>query len=284
MIWMSRDAKGRLFLHYSGPDGAFLRYLFKVLPTCFLDINRGVLAGSSIGFIRALAGLEGLAITDWKLKGIEPVAELHQLRLLRLSTPLVRQPLDLGSFPLLLELGIDFAETVSRVDECTTLKEVFLGRFKSPSMESLNHLQQLIRADFSEPSFEAIGNVDLPELQYLTIRACQSLTDWSGIAKLRSLKAIILRSTTQLCSLEPFVELSGLERLILEDCGRIESLEPLAKLQKLTTLIIVGNTRIMDGNMSVLLNAPRIKDVRFPNRSNYDITASQLMRTLHARA
>jgi len=277
-----RDKKGRSILRYSGPDGAFLKYPLKLLGVRFLELNRGIFSGSSIMFVGEFKFLQGLFITDWKLKDIECVSHLPGLRAVRLSTPLA-QTLDLGGFPELTELGLDFARCAKNLQALTQLTELFVGKLEWDSLSKLNSLKALKIAEFSEPAFTTVGSVELPNLEELVLKGADNLVEWEGMSRLSALRRLLIFKAPHLASLSSLAELADLEWLLLEDCGTIDSLSHLTRLKNLRRLNLVGDTRIADGRISTLLSLQKLEQVSIPTRRGDDMTAAQINEVLRVK-
>lgn len=283
MIWLRRE-DGFWQLEYYGPDGgAFLKLLLALTRIKSLALKRGLFSGSRVSFLGRLTGLERLTLVDWKLKDPPPIEHLITLQKLELNTPILSRPTDLRNFSDLRELNVSAAETVTGLESCVNLEKLFIARLKFDSLSRLNNLRKLKVAEFSEPTFLQIGPVDLPALESLVFKAVRDLEDWKGLEGLPLLKTFWLFKVPKVKALDPFKALQKLEWLLLEDCGRIESLEPISTLPRLRQVNIIGNTRIMDGRVSVLLNAPNLREVSFPSRSSYDATEAQISEALAKR-
>jgi Leucine-rich repeat (LRR) protein len=276
MIWLRHEKSMRWEIEYHGPGGAFLRPLLGVTGIKSLALTRNVFSGCSVDFFNCLTRLEGLTIVDWKLKNALPIEHLTNLRKLRLQTPALDGPVDLRRFPELQELSAEAAGIVTALESCANLEQLFIVRFKSRTLSSLNTLRKLKVAEFSEPAFNQIGPVDLPKLESLIFKAARDLEDWSGLEGLPALKKLWLFKAPNLKSLDVFKQMRELDWLLLEDCGRLESLQPIAHLPTLRQVNIIGNTHITDGQMSALLSAPNLQEVSFPSRPGYDMTEKQL--------
>jgi internalin A len=276
MIWLRHEKPKRWELEYHGPGGAFLKSLLGATGIKSLALRRGVFSGCDVNFLGRLTSLEGLTVVDWKLKDARPIERLTNLRKLRLQTPALDAPVDLRRFPELQDLSVDAAEFVTALESCANLEQLFIARLKSEALSSLNNLRKLKAAEFSEPAFHRIGPVDLPKLESLIFKAARDLEDWGGLEGLPALKKLWLFKTPKLKSLDAFKQLRELDWLLLEDCGRLDSLQPIAQLPRLRQINIIGNTRIMDGQMSALLSAPNLQVVSFPTRPSYDATEQQL--------
>ena len=75
----------------------------------------------------------------------------------------------------------------------------------------------------------------------------------------------------------------GLCSLRLSNCGDIKSLAPIAHLAGLEVLIFDESTRILDDNLSVLLDLPALRQIAFRNRRTYSHTCEELEERIRIR-
>ena len=283
MIWLRHENPKEWELEYYGPGGAFLKPLLELSSIKSLALKRGFFSGSSVNFLRGFGALSGLTLIDWKLKDARSIEHLTNLKKLRLQTPALSGPVNLEHFPQLEDLSVENADLIINLESCVNLKRLFISKLKSDVFSSLNSLQKLEVAQFSEPAFHRIGSVNLLQLESLTIKAAHNLEDWNGLEGLPALKKLWLFGAPRMRSLDALKCLQKLEWLLLEDCGRIESLAPIVQLPQLCKLNIIGNTRIIDGRVSSILKAPSLKEVTFPSRPSYDMTEEQANEIIYKR-
>ncbi len=161
---------------------------------------------------------------------------------------------------------------------------------RSPRVE-VRSLETLSTWNFDEADFRPLSNH--PKLKRLTIRDAPRLRTLRGISALQSISVLGIHLARELsdiselsdadptlgelsfdfCSrIERINALSALEHLRhlgVNDCKRIESLAPIIGLKELEVLDAWGSTRIVDGNLSLLLSLPQLRELRMKSRIDY---------------
>jgi hypothetical protein len=66
--------------------------------------------------------------------------------------------------------------------------------------------------------------------------------------------------------------------------GDIESIAPIAGLTELEKFFFPVSTNVLDGDMSVLLTLPRLKNVAYQYRRHYSHKSDEINRRLKARS
>lgn len=285
MLWLKRDSRVGCELIYYGPDVIVPLIILRVTGIQSLVLWREVIRGRSINLLRKLPGLRGLTLLDFRLQDGNAIQRLSNLRKLKLITPFLKPAIDLTCLRELEYLSVEDASRIVRhIDSCVKLEALYASKLKEyHSLSDLNTLQNLTYADFSQPSFTCIGPANLPNLESLEFRAARHLTNLEGIEGCPNLKSLWLNGAPKLQSLEGCQFLRCLERVMLRDCGEIESLRPLGELPSLKLLYMEGNTRVKDGCISALLEAPKLEEVDFAKRGGYDMDANQLMKAIKER-
>jgi internalin A len=92
---------------------------------------------------------------------------------------------------------------------------------------------------------------DLPALRVLAIESCKKLGSLDGIP-------------------------SSLHRLKVANCGDIASLAPLAGLREVEEFFAWESTRVVDGDLSVLLSLPRLREIGLQDRRHYSPRVSEI--------
>jgi internalin A len=160
-----------------------------------------------------------------------------------------------------------------------------------PLSGRVHTLESLVTWNFDGSDFRPLNNYS--RLKNLAVREAPRLQSLRGINVMNSLSALNLHLARQLSDISDLAEsgstlnklsfdfcsrigrldaLRSLRRLRLlgvSDCKRIESLAPLGQLTQLEVLHGWGSTRIVDGNLSLLLQLPRLREVRMKSRIEY---------------
>ena len=131
------------------------------------------------------------------------------------------------------------------------------------------------------------------QLEAIRLYAAHRLTSLGGLSSFRQLKSLRLLDCRRISDLEDLPSVSGtllelhfescpkvntigavaglhkLERLVLINCKEIESLQPLRELKQLEALSAFGSTVIADGDLSVLLELPKLALARIERKRMY---------------
>ena len=125
------------------------------------------------------------------------------------------------------------------------------------------------------------GAEDLSALAVLNVAAARELHDATALASIaKSLVEVEFESCLAITALDDLSSLQSLMFLGISDCGRVESLHPVAELTNLEQLHAWGSTRIMDNDLSPLLNLPRLSEVRMRDRRDYRPRVSTIQKQL----
>src|SRR5262249_7644923 len=86
-----------------------------------------------------------------------------------------------------------------------------------------------------------------------------------------------------ICSLVNLTRLD-LTWLGLNDCGRIDSLHPIAALQRLERFHAWESTRILDDDLTPLIELPALRKIAMRDRATYRPRVREIQRTLDLRS
>jgi len=119
-------------------------------------------------------------------------------------------------------------------------------------------------------------------LSALDIDGSKKITDLERVGEMSSLEDLTLTGVP-LPGVGFLSRLTGLRNLVLNDAGKIPSLSFLRGLDALESFVPGGSTVVVDGDMSVLLDLPKLNWVTFTERRHYTHTSDQVRATLVAR-
>ena len=94
---------------------------------------------------------------------------------------------------------------------------------------------------------------------------------------------LAFESANRLEAIDAVAGCRSLARLDIAEVGEIASLKPLAGLDRLEEIGAWGSTRILDPDLSVLLELPRLRSVRLRDRREYRPRVSEIEAALAAR-
>jgi len=187
-------------------------------------------------------------------------------------------PVAFSRFRGLQELHLDWGPDAETIASVGTLVDLSINRFPGTDLEPLGRLHALRRlrvATAPLTSLDGLGAFTSLELLRLL-----DLRRLAGIAALRSvaetLQDLEFSKCPKINNLDPIKPLILVRRLLLLSCGDVESLGPLSELP-LEEFYFYESTNIRDGDVSVLLRLPRLRDTSFANRRHYTHTREQIL-------
>ena len=222
------------------------------------------------GFLRELPALELLSIAAAPLKATPPIAEIAGLRSLHLDRALP-QPVDLASLPALRSCALTWSAAAASLFDCRDLERLSLAGLKTKRFDRLSRLGALKALRLRGSNIGALEDLSgLRRLMHLELKVCRSLTGLEGVEALAGLRSLTLNEGHKVHDLGPLAALESLEVLNLTDCGELDSLAPLAGLRDLKAVALAGEkTTLRDGDLSPLLQLPKLSMVMFGTRRHY---------------
>ncbi len=217
-----------------------------------------------------------LAVSRWSCKSITPLERMRAMRKLRLD--LFRESLDVIS-------GMDSLEYLhvrgpakgwATLRACTGLKEAHLIEVQISNLRRLNtwrHLRVLILAGRGVRSLAGLENCRmLEELTLINL----SLADLSPLRELAALRKLTLRMADSGMDLAAIAGISGLKSFTIDSSAtdaapvRLPTIRPLASASALEELTL-RETTIEDGDLTPLLNLPKLRKVHLHSRIGGDV-------------
>lgn len=246
--------------------------------------ERGFISRGSYSFLEELPeSLVGIKIVDSEAVNLAPcLAHGKSLRALDLSfVGDLKQPLPFERFVQLERLRVLVPmPQAENLFLCSRLERLALSRYSGQlSQAQFANLRSLRILFLSTVQLADLAPLqDLVAIEELTVAGAKGLRSLRGIEGMHRLKNLTIESSRDLGSLQPLETLIGMERLWLYNCGRIDSLRPLQNLIQLREVTISGNTRVDDGDLSVLRALPRLQTVCVVERKNYRPRAAAVNR------
>lgn len=225
--------------------------------------------GKDLSFLEQLPHLRSLKILDLAMPSVAPIHCLHELCELEVIT-YCRTEIRFSEFPRLEHCALEWRPKASSLFDCTTLKTLFVDRYKGKNVDSFGRLVNLESlAILNGPVEDLHGLSTLKRLRSLRLAGLRRLKSLAGIEKLAGLEELDVHTCRAIRSIEEVGSLSRLGKFYLNNCGEIESLKPLGGLSKLESVIFYESTNILDGDLSPLLRQKRLSRVAFQNRRHY---------------
>lgn len=249
--------------------------------------------------LRELAMREGLATIDFTgLDQLEDLTtsgdtprfgnlpEARALRRLHVVNCGLRDLTPLSALGHLAELEISEAplKTLAGVDGLRSLRRLGLFQVPLETLEGLGRVTGLSRLVlYAVRRLQSIAELtQLSALSALDIDGSKKITDLERVGEMSRLEDLTLTGVP-LPGVGFLSRLTGLRNLVLNDAGKIPSLSFLRGLDALEGFVPGGSTVVVDGDMSVLLDLPKLNWVTFTERRHYTHTSDQVRATLVAR-
>jgi hypothetical protein len=229
---------------------------------------------SNLSRIRGLTKLDVLAVDPVDLG---PVSTLVSLRHLTVGGNWHGE-ISLAALPHLEVFGGDMKRpraSISGVLPESKLRFV-QGNFDEKMITALSRceaLQTLAVHDIRIKDLDWLEGA-AQQIRALSFTKCTVLADVGGLRHVPGLKFLKFERCRKLGRLDAIEVLASLELLQLDDCGDIDSLDPLQRCNALRLLTLNGDTRVLDGRISVLAPRADALSVRFVDRPTYDRAAA----------
>jgi len=228
--------------------------------------------GQGVEFLREVPQIRGLIIADWNIRDISPVHDLHDLRLLRLSTH-CKTDLEFSSWPQLEEIYLDvWRAGASSMMDHQGIQRVFINKWGvGRDLESFSSMKRLASLKLYSPSrLESLeGLRDGSRIEELEIARARKLVSLAGLNGMSSLERLEFTNCRGISDVSGVASLTSLKELLVCDCGDIESLAFTRSLRNLESFMFYGTTNVTDGDLSVLEELPRLRKTAFMDRKHY---------------
>ena len=276
MSWLNRDydmIKGKYGPRMILTDAWNNKMLSVISKKKVLELELNPAKGwkrGSLDFLSELSRLVAFEIVDEKTKDVYPMHNLSKLRYLKVLT-YCNTPIDFTCYPELEEISLEWREKASSLYDCTTLKKVFINNCTAKSLKAFGRLNLLEHLSLKSPRLDMIGDVtSLKRLKFLGIYNAKNLNSLEGIEQFENLQMLEIDTCRKITDIEPIQTLTKLKRLMIANCGEIASLKPVIELKQLEDLFFHESTKIMDGDLAILKELPRLEDTSFQERRHYN--------------
>jgi Leucine-rich repeat (LRR) protein len=235
-----------------------------------INVSPGI---KSLSFLREIPFVRGLKLFVHKIDDYSAIETLSDLRSLYDAYGFDNDLLDLTKLPQLENLRSVWREGIRSLFDCKQLTSLYLERYNGRTLDKFRTLASLRELYIVSYTVEALDGIcDIRNLEKLGLYYMRRLTTLEGLKCVSGLKHLDIEATTKLGNIEPIASLTNLTHLKLTGCGDIASLRPLIGLKKLQWVTFFENTRIVDGDLSILVGIP---NVSFLNRRHYSHRAEQ---------
>lgn len=222
--------------------------------------------GDDLSFLSRVPDLRGLVLNAGEVRDLSPVQALARLETLTLNTPTKpKLSLDFGAFGALRVLRMYWNAGFESVFGCASLESLFVFSQPDADLSRYGGLGALRRLELSQGR-KLLSTRGVGALDFLGLYHQGALAE---LADLPDLRVLSLQTCKRIETLDGVAGCTSLTQLDVANCGDIASLAPLAGLRELERLGAWESTRVLDGDLSVLLSLPRLREVRMRDRREY---------------
>jgi hypothetical protein len=235
--------------------------------------------GDDLRFLERVPALRGLVLNAGEVRDLAPVSALRGLETLTLNTASKpRMPLDFTTFAGLRTLRMYWNPGFESVFACRALESLFVFGPPDPDLARFGTIASLRRLELSQGrklvSTAGVG----AGVEFLGLYQQGALTDLSGLPP--GLRVLAIEGAKQLGEI---VTVASLTRLKVANCGDIASLAPLRGLDQLEEFLAWESTRVLDGDLSVLLDLPKLRVLGMRDRREYRPRVPEIEEALRTR-
>lgn len=229
-----------------------------------------------VDFLSDFNFIEYLNIVHQPLGDTKAINSLHGLKSLVLYAYFFTE-IDFNNFPNLQECSIlHWTPNAKNLFNCTKLKILHINSYKKDDLSELNGLKLLEKLRIDNSQLTSLNGLQkLTKLKELNLGLLTKLTSIDNIKDTPSLEKLNIQS----CKKIPYDTLWGIKSLRwlnLSDVGNIPTIKGIERLNKLEEVYLVGDTKILDGDLSPLLKLPSLKKVGVAHLSHYKPTSLEI--------
>jgi Leucine-rich repeat (LRR) protein len=234
--------------------------------------------GKNISFLPELSSfLTAFTIIGSQIDDVKEVNSLDNLTYLNIQTYHDTE-IDFTQFPKLEVCSIFWNQKLESIGKCTTLRDLFVYKFKGSDFSLFSKLKKLERLRIKGAQIDSLMGVDsLKNLKKLEMYLLTKLTSLSGIESSNNLEMLVIDTCKKIENIKEVSELKKLKVLAINNCGEIESLAPLVELKKLQQVLFWESTNIKDGDLSILKRLPSLEKVAYQNRRHYSHKREEIL-------
>jgi hypothetical protein len=246
-------------------EGGWRDEYANVIEAHGLSVLSIAVRGSDLSFLARLPSLRGLVLNAGEVRDLSSVQALTSLETLTLNTPAKpRLELDFGAFPLLERLRMYWNPGFESVSAARRLETLFVFGPPDADLARFGAMAGLKRLELSQGR-RLVSTAGVGDVEFLGLYQQTALEE---LVLPRSLRVLAIESCKKLSSLDAVAGLD-LVRLKVANCGDIASLSPLRGMTGLEEFLAWESTRVLDGDLSVLLSLPRLRVIGMQDRSSY---------------
>ena len=225
--------------------------------------------GGDLSYLTSCHWLKALRVMDFSPMSLEPIHALTQLRALDVIT-YCDSEIRFSAFPHLEDCALEWRRKAVSLFDCTTLKKLFVNRYKGNSLAAFSRLVNLESLGvLNAPLHSLDGIASLNKLRALRIANLTKLPSLAGLEALENLEELNIGTCRKIGAINEVRALKKLRKLFINNCGDIESLKPISSLENLEVVLFTESTNILDGDLSYLKGKEKLVDVGYRSRKHY---------------
>jgi hypothetical protein len=226
-----------------------------------------------INFLYSCPGVENLIIDchyDLDITSIEHLKSLKSL----LSNAKPKKSICLDKLPKLESISIEFYKNWKGIENCKSLREIALYKYKIESLETFSLLQNLEEIRLIQGDIKTLkGITSFKKLKSFKGHNLSRLEKLDFGEGLENLEQIEFSMCKKIYDFDDVKSMKNLKSLILSECDKVKSIKFISELTLLERCT-VWLSDITDGDMSPFLN---IQEISFTNKKHYSHTLQEIM-------
>jgi hypothetical protein len=224
--------------------------------------------GKSVAFLRDLPFLEALHVFVEDVEDLDAVLELANLRSFH-NAGYDKTPLDFTGLRRLEMLSAHWHPGIQSLFQCSWLDTLSVYDYHGKSFDDFRQFKCMKSVEVVSRTVESLHGIEaMTDLCLLALYYMSKLSSIAGIEQLTHLRRLHMQACKKLGDINFVSTLADLDTLILDNCGDIESLAPIKYLTNLERISFI-DTNIKDGDLSVLLQIPKLRSSLFNNKRHY---------------
>lgn len=273
----SDDGYGRVFVPRGPWQPGYNDLIAKQrIPVVRLSTAMGW-RGTDVQFLRQLYDLRGVEIYSPDVRDVSAIASLRNLCVVGLDCDL-KVPVELSQLSELRVVKATWKSALKSVLQCSGLKHLNLTNWPDVDLRSLASMTRLAKLQLTSRKLVSLrGITAFSALEWVDLHACPKLESIDEIRACAGVSHLEVTSCKGVRDISAIGELGSLRELHLDNDGDIETMIPLQRCKLLERLSFFGDTRVIDGKLSVLEQLPRLTTLVFAPRRHYDRTRSEIL-------
>lgn len=218
-------------------------------------------------------------IIDSNMKDVSFVMAFPNIKTINIQND-DQTKLDFDIFNNVEDVFLIWRKGVTNLFNKKCLKSLKIERFKEKKLPEFENDMCLEELRFASSPIENLSSLNrLKNLKILQLDYLRCLEDSSWLKELGGLEILSIGSCKKLSNaiMHNASKLTNLKKLSFSKMGEIPTLQPIQNLKKLETIVLVEDTKILDGNLHVLLDLPLLNNINVQGFKHYAPSISSIM-------